>query len=168
MDDADVSLGKPRDWDEATMGPCPSLDCKIVIDPDTGPEFRSIWAPSQADIAVLVAGGRVRLSIVGRSHPPVMLECVRHGDGEPAELTLTGFARAIGLSPETASALNAFALAMAGKLRRAELKHGWDDDWRTADPGALRSALVEHLAKGDPIDVANFCLFLSAQGERTA
>lgn len=83
--------------------------------------------------------------------------------------TVYSQARDVGLSENTAAALADFALAMADKLRAAELKHGWQDDWRDpANVPFLQAELVRHIAKGDPVDVANFCMFLSAIGERSA
>lgn len=71
-----ISLGKPKGWDETTMGPCGALEVVVVVDPDTGPEFRSLWKPDEAELHRLVCGGFVRLSIVGVMHPPCMLEVV--------------------------------------------------------------------------------------------
>lgn len=34
----------------------------------------SLWEPTPAELATLVAGGSVRLTILGNTHPPVMLE----------------------------------------------------------------------------------------------
>lgn len=53
-----------------------------------------------------------------------------------------------------------FAAAMKAKLRRAALERGrsgWDDPaWSVDD---VRAALLQHVEKGDPVDVANFAAF---------
>lgn len=40
---------------------------------DGVPHMTSVWEPSPAELAHLNAGGAVRLTILGRVHPPVML-----------------------------------------------------------------------------------------------
>lgn len=35
----------------------------------------SVWEPTPAELAMLQHGGAVRLTILGRAHPPVMLSC---------------------------------------------------------------------------------------------
>lgn len=65
--------------------------------------------------------------------------------------------------------VDAFALAMKRKLRRAALdkgRSGWDDPSWSFD--AMRSSLFSHLCKGDPIDVANFAAFLWNRDGSTA
>lgn len=74
-----------------------------------------------------------------------------------------------GLDPSTARLVVRFAQAMAEKLRAAEVKYGYsnlwlDDDWMDE----CRAKLREHLEKGDPRDVANYCAFLWHHGESTA
>jgi hypothetical protein len=56
--------------------------------------------------------------------------------------------------------VNKFADEMKRKLlaKYNEGRSGWDDERWT--PGEIRSALLEHAVKGDPVDVANFCAFL--------
>lgn len=61
-----------------------------------------------------------------------------------------------------------FADAVREKLAAAERKYGWRDAWRTTDAGELRADLRRHIEKGDPRDVAAYCLFLWARGESTA
>ena len=60
------------------------------------------------------------------------------------------------------AAVDSFASAMKLKLAQARAKgrHGWE----TCHPDALSAMLREHLEKGDPIDVANFCAFLWNKG----
>ena len=57
-------------------------------------------------------------------------------------------------------AVDRFAVRMKAKLRRSrELKHR--DGWETAGAGTLSHLLREHVAKGDPLDVAIFATMLS-------
>lgn len=63
-------------------------------------------------------------------------------------------------------AVDAFAAAMKSKLAaaRAKGRGGWDGD----EPGMqqrLSDMLRDHVEKGDPRDVANFCMFLHQRGE---
>jgi hypothetical protein len=60
-----------------------------------------------------------------------------------------------------------FAAAMKAKLarKRAEGRGGWSDR-ETCSNGALSQMLVEHIRKGDPVDVANFAMMIHQRGER--
>ncbi|MDR0204968.1 MAG: hypothetical protein LBJ40_22785 [Delftia acidovorans] len=60
------------------------------------------------------------------------------------------------------------ATAMNTKLARARAKgrSGWDTPECTQQH--LSNLLREHVEKGDPVDVANFCAFLAARGEGIA
>lgn len=63
------------------------------------------------------------------------------------------------------AAVDALAALMKAKLakQRAKGYGGWDSDECTRE--YLSNLLREHADKGDPVDVANFCAFLSARGE---
>jgi ribA/ribD-fused uncharacterized protein len=66
-------------------------------------------------------------------------------------------------------AVDRFAAALKAKLakKRAEGMSGWDD--KTACPEErLQTMLVEHLDKGDPVDVGNFAMMLFNRGESCA
>lgn len=77
----------------------------------------------------------------------------------------------IDTSPKSAchpddAAVDAFAAAMKAKLAdaRAKGRGGWNGD----EPGMqqrLSDMLRAHVEKGDPRDVANFCMFLHQRGE---
>lgn len=77
--------------------------------------------------------------------------------------------RAMMLKPQHPDdiAVDKFFLAMKTKLakKRDDGYSGW---WDKADCTTefLGEKLHEHVEKGDPIDVANFCMFLHARGER--
>ena len=61
-------------------------------------------------------------------------------------------------------AVDKLAQAMKSKLakKREQGYHGWE----TCKHGDLVQLLINHVDKGDPIDVANFCAFLFARGEQ--
>ena len=63
--------------------------------------------------------------------------------------------------------VNQFAFAMRAKLaeKREEGRGGWHDkDYCSVY--YLSRLLREHVEKGDPVDVANFCMMLHQRGER--
>jgi hypothetical protein len=61
-----------------------------------------------------------------------------------------------------------FARAMAKKLLAAEKKYGYSIGWSSPDwMDECRARLLEHVAKGDPVDVANYCAFLWFHGTST-
>ncbi|WP_009522290.1 hypothetical protein [Imbroritus primus] len=62
------------------------------------------------------------------------------------------------------AAVDRFAAAMKQKLAIAREKGR--SGWEAMDPAELSLMLREHVEKGDPRDVANFCMFLWALGER--
>lgn len=64
-------------------------------------------------------------------------------------------------------AVDRFATAMKAKLasKRAEGYGGWDDPGACAVEDLCR-LLVEHVAKGDPVDVGNFAMMIHQRGER--
>lgn len=72
------------------------------------------------------------------------------------------------LHQETKWLVIRFAEAMASKLAHAQRKYGYSDGWRSSDwMDECRAKLLEHLAKGDPRDVANYCAFLWHHHEHT-
>lgn len=63
-------------------------------------------------------------------------------------------------------AVDAFAVAMKIKLaeKRTEGRSGWQDlSWKASE---ISWQIRSHVDKGDPVDVANYCMFLSARAER--
>lgn len=65
-------------------------------------------------------------------------------------------------------AVDKFAQALKNKLRlsREKGRSGWDDKQKCPD-GTLQRMLVEHIEKGDPLDVGAFAMMLFIRGERT-
>ena len=65
------------------------------------------------------------------------------------------------LHPKTAELVSSFAEELRAKLRAAEIKYGYTDNWARHDwKEECQRHLLEHLAKGDPRDVAIYCAFL--------
>lgn len=64
-------------------------------------------------------------------------------------------------------AVDRFAGRMKEKLakKRADGKGGWNDR-DVCSRKYLSESLVRHVAKGDPVDVANFCMMLSERGDQ--
>lgn len=72
------------------------------------------------------------------------------------------------LNPATKRLLLWFAEALGKKLRRNEVKYGYSDGWLTADWQELcLKEFHQHIAKGDPIDVAIYCAFMWYRGWNT-
>ncbi|MAK64729.1 MAG: hypothetical protein CMF75_08355 [Maricaulis sp.] len=83
--------------------------------------------------------------------------------GQPVELVLPG-------DPVHSDdlAVGRFASAMKAKLavaREVLGRGGWDDP-AVCTTQKLAKMLLRHLVKGDPVDVANFCMMLHERGER--
>lgn len=65
----------------------------------------------------------------------------------------------------TRDLVSRFATALSEKLSRSEKKYGYSDNW--ADPtwqAECQKEFRQHVAKGDPIDVAAFCAFMWHHG----
>jgi hypothetical protein len=78
-------------------------------------------------------------------------------------------AEPVALHPATDDLVTRFAAALREKLAFAERKYGYSDGWQSPDwMGECRQHLLEHIAKGDPRDVAAYCAFLWHHGERTS
>lgn len=54
--------------------------------------------------------------------------------------------------------VNEFSKVMLEKLIKKS-RQGWND-WQNCQPDVFRKSLIEHIEKGDPIDVANIAFFL--------
>lgn len=57
-------------------------------------------------------------------------------------------------------------LAQAMKSKLAKKREQGYRGWETCKHGDLVQLLINHVDKGDPVDVANFCAFLFARGEK--
>lgn len=86
-------------------------------------------------------------------------------------------AKCLNLHPDTRELLIQFTADLGQKLLKSQIKYGLDRGWRHppsyADPGDGRffmseeqcnTALLNHLKKGDIIDVAAYLAFMNANG----
>lgn len=65
------------------------------------------------------------------------------------------------LHPATQELVAKFASALARKLAAAEKKYGHSNDWADDDwEQECKQALIDHVIKGDPRDVAAYCAFM--------
>jgi hypothetical protein len=65
-----------------------------------------------------------------------------------------------GLSHETVELVDGFADALKAKLRRAEVRYGYEVGWRNDGwEDECRRDLLTHVTKGDPLDVAAYAAF---------
>lgn len=72
------------------------------------------------------------------------------------------------LHPATEDLIRRFSDALREKLSAAEKKYGYSDGWASPDwMDQCRRHLDQHVAKGDPRDVAAYCAFLWHHGEST-
>ncbi len=66
-------LNEPKDWDATQHGECIGLPIT-----DIKPRYMlSYWQPSIADRFKILFGYKVRLVVVGRAHPPVMIDAMK-------------------------------------------------------------------------------------------
>lgn len=110
------------------------------------------------ELQALVLLAAVQEPTGGVEGPPVW------PDAETGKLELP-----LSLEPNTALLVTRFANALADKLMKAQEKYGYEDGWMRADwLDECRQHLMEHIAKGDPRDVAAYCAFLWYHGASTA
>lgn len=99
-----------------------------------------------------------------------IVECINRLDYKAG--AVAGLRAAIAAAPQQPAphpddaAVDAFAVAMKTKLAEARAKGC--SGWQTCPPDELSRMLREHVEKGDPRDVANFCMFLWNLGEGIA
>lgn len=74
----------------------------------------------------------------------------------------------LGLHPDTQKLVTDFCTALAKKLYKAQLKYGYDTDWKQDGwPSQCQAHFHQHIAKGDPRDVAAYCAFMWWHGWST-
>ncbi len=101
-------------------------------------------------------------------------DCDRRRLAVQSELTaLRGSAAPVavppGLHPDTADLVNRFAIALAEKLYAAQVKYGYDANWKKGDwKSQCLEHFNQHIAKGDPRDVAAYCAFMWHHGWETS
>ena len=69
---------------------------------------------------------------------------------------------------ETAEEIAVISLARAMMEKLSEKSREGASGWETCSAVNLSNSLREHVEKGDPVDVANFCAFLFAKGTNIA
>ena len=70
--------------------------------------------------------------------------------------------------PDTQKLVTDFCTALAEKLYKAQLKYGYDADWKQDGwPTQCQAQFHQHIAKGDPRDVAAYCAFMWYHGWKT-
>jgi hypothetical protein len=89
---------------------------------------------------------------------------------EQSERVKRYFANQIGvLHPLTLELVIEFTFALGRKLAASERKYGYSDGWASPDwMDECRQHLLQHVAKGDPRDVAAYCAFMWYHGASTA
>lgn len=85
-------VGQPRDWDAELDGEVRGLPIVPQVDTQSGLTFLySVWRPDEDELAILNAGGAIRLGIAMPQHPIVNVAtltpeavreagCVDYGD----------------------------------------------------------------------------------------
>lgn len=74
----------------------------------------------------------------------------------------------VDLHPDTKKLVADFSTVLAEKLYKAQLKYGHSDNWSFANwEIECQTAFHEHIAKGDPRDVAAYCAFMWFHGWKT-
>ncbi len=123
------------------------------------------WVPTDPSTMGKLFGMALTLSGLLDAFDPV----VHHAVSAGASATVAQVRIPAGLHPDTAALVLRFVESLVAKLRSSEIKYGFGNDW--ADPSnvdQMRAALHEHTEKGDPLDVAAFCVFLWHHGASTA
>lgn len=68
------AIGKPRDWIPELDGECGTIFVTDFFNEQLGYNIMySVYKPTEADIAAIVAGGGIRLGIHGKIHPVFQL-----------------------------------------------------------------------------------------------
>lgn len=135
-------------------------------------ETRIAWRAWQAAIT------SVQPSPAGQGDAPIKDAYIRHfgGDGgwlgEVGSGFIEGYRAALAARQPVADqhpddlAVDAFAAEMKAKMAaaRAKGRGGWEDPAQCT-AADLSHMLRDHVEKGDPRDVANFCMMLHQRGE---
>jgi hypothetical protein len=138
--------------------------------PDNHPQFKSITRGIVEPVGDCGNWGAAIDAVVGgRDWGEVILV---HGSNQAnaeilRELVITGLQHA--LAHLDNKAFDTFAEACKAKLAKSREKGrgGWENPEECSNDDLSRM-LWEHVGKGDPIDVANFCMMLSQRGETIA
>ncbi|WP_319823379.1 hypothetical protein [Klebsiella quasipneumoniae] len=134
------------------------------------------WNYQQARIDTLVEAleksektSEARREAIDRAHNMFVRERDRANAAEEAlEKAPQAPIMPLGLHPDTQKLVTDFCTALAEKLYKAQLKYGYDTDWKQDWwPSQCQAHFHQHIAKGDPRDVAAYCAFMWWHGWST-
>ncbi len=110
-----------------------------------------------------------RREAIDRTHNMFVRERDRANAAEEAlEKAQQAPSMPLGLHPDTQKLVADFCTALAEKLYKAQLKYGYDTDWKQDGwPSQCQAHFHQHIAKGDPRDVAAYCAFMWWHGWST-
>lgn len=168
------------EWSDATfgdvgpIGPLKHLS-KEALEAAAEPDDLSEWA----DMQFLLWDAQRRAGITDEQITQAMIEKLAINkarqwpepkDGEPRQHIKEQPAPVMPaeLHPDTQNLVADFCTALAEKLYGAQLKYGYDADWK--QDGWHTQCLAhfhQHIAKGDPRDVAAYCAFMWYHGWKT-
>lgn len=72
-----------------------------------------------------------------------------------------------GITDASKALLSSMFVRIIDKFVAAEVKHNWQDEWRTASKEVIQKRFHEHVQKGDPADVAIFAIIMMYHGYST-
>lgn len=168
------------EWSQATfgnvgpIGPLKHLS-KEALEAAAEPEDLSEWADMQfllwdAQRRAGISDEQITQAMVEKLAVNKQREWPEPKDGEPRLHIKEQPAPVMPaeLHPDTQNLVADFCTALAEKLYKAQLKYGYDADWKQ-DGWATQclSHFHQHIAKGDPRDVAAYCAFMWYHGWKT-
>ena len=128
------------------------------------------WCPTLEGGHVVTPGDWIATGVQGEHWPikPNVFAATYEAVVDDGSLSQPVSPLTAGLHPKTAHLVNAFAISLAHKLLSAERKYGYSDGWLTDDWEAkCKADLLEHVQKGDPLDVAAYAAFCWARNWST-
>lgn len=128
--------------------------------------YNQVQRDTMKDIIVRKLGGNLRGDkLVMDDIHAVTMALIQAGfrTAPPAPVAVPGE-----LHPDTQKLVADFCAALAEKLYKAQLKYGYDADWKQDGwPTQCQAHFHQHIAKGDPRDVAAYCAFMWYHGWKT-
>lgn len=166
FDDADKKVGPSEAFAKALDD---YLDARADLafaqfEPASGPTVKAALQEKREQLILAFNGGSA-----AQSSTPATVPDDERWWSPPDSFGKAWLTNGAALHPLTVNLVVRFARALAAKLAAAEVKYGYSDGWR--DPSWMdecREKLAEHIAKGDPRDVAAYCAFLWHHGASTA
>lgn len=156
LDESPMELLKLLGYVNAMVGYCQSLKVGTVINDAYMQRMNDHYIPNTQKTCMLIAG------LVNKAQLPVRESGSEdHWDIERFKKSpwFTGYAN------DESKGVYKLALAMCDKMstKKAEGYTGWDDEDECPNE-RLVSLLLKHIPKGDPVDIANFCMMLHYRG----